>query len=220
MPAKTDLNFTLSVLNNTNKDNIKFIINTLKSVNYTIGSKGAPTVADLCSALEESQKIHKEATEIANNPNQENAFDAVKALSEKAAEVKANTVDVMRSKSYAFYLPSELEALGDNAKKLEEIKIKNLENLEAAYKLNLTPGLEKTIESIIKTNQALAIMPMAKNGPDQARILAELEQLVGMTTKTIQQEAFRQQIKEEPDRDLHTKEPQVTLEAAEDQPEA
>ena len=59
----------------------------MKSVNYTIGSKGAPTVADLCSALEESQKIHKEATEIANNPNQENAFDAYKISSTSSIEI-------------------------------------------------------------------------------------------------------------------------------------
>ncbi len=218
MPAKTDINFRLSVLNQENKKNIDFIIKTMKSVNYTIGSKGAPTVADLCSALEESQNIHKAVTELMNNPNKPDALETVNKLTEKLEEVKEKTVNVMRSKSYAFYTPEEINNLGENAKKLEEIKNKNLDNLEAAYKLNLTPGLEKTIKSIIKTNHALSLMPMAKNGPDQARILEDLEKLVGMTTKTIQQEAFRQHIKEEPARDLHTKEPQVTLEAAEDQP--
>lgn len=217
--SKTDMNFKINVLNQENMKNIDFIIRTMKTVDFAIGSKGAPTVEDLCAALKESQNIHKEVASLLDNPNQLDAQNKVNSLTEKVSEIRENTVEAMRSKSYGFYTPEEKEGLSDNNKRINDLKNKAMESLEFAYKLKLTLGLEKSIDTLIKTVDALSLMPYAKNGPDQPKILDGLEQVVGIHTKAIHQESFRQQQKEEPNKDLQTKEPQVNLEGTEPQPE-
>ena len=210
--SKTDLDFKINILNQENMKNIDFIIKTIKSVDFAIGSKGKPTVEELCSALKESQNIHKSVASLIDNPNQLDALNTVNSLSEKVSEIRENTVEAIRSKSYGFYTQQEKEGLSENNKRIDDIKNRAMDALALAYKLKLTPGLEKSIDTLIKTVDALSLMPYAKNGPDQPKILDGLEQVVGLQTKAIQQEGFRQHMKEEPSNDLHTKEPQVNLE--------
>ena len=190
--AKTDLTFRVSLLRQENTQNIEFILNTLKTVDYSIGSKGDPSVQDLNSALQTSNKVRTGLTTIEYTQNKTDAYALLDELSNQVKEVAENTVNVIRSKSYGFYTPEEKESIGENGNRINEIKNKNIELLEAAYKLKSTPGVEKIIESAIKTNKALSIMPMAKNGPDQPKILSQLENVVSRNTKTLQQLEFQQ----------------------------
>ena len=190
--AKTDLNFRISVLRQVNTQNIEFILNTLKTVDYTIGSKDEPSIRDLNSALQTSNKVRTGLTTIEFMQNNTDAYTLLDELSNQVKEVTENTVDVTRSKSYGFYTPEEKESIGERGDKINELKNKNIEILESAYKLKSTPGVEKIIESALKTNKALAIMPMAKNGPDQPRILSQLEEVISKNTKSLQQLEFQQ----------------------------
>ena len=205
--SKTDLNFLLAMLEAKNNQNINAITKRLKSIIYSIGSKGDPSVDSLLSALTESFEIQKTISKLNTQSITDENFvlSQTNELKQKLThidEVYVNNSPL--SRSYAFYTPEEVNNLNDNEKKIEELKNKNLDVLESAFKLNFTQLVQKTIDVLIKINKQLSLMPFAKNGPDQYEILIGVERLIDMNQKTIQQEAFRQQSKLKEDSNLET----------------
>ena len=118
------------------------------------------------------------------------AYDALKA---RVEEVKKTIQPGAMSKSYAFYTPSEIDGLSEENKKIESLKNQNLDLLARAFALKDTKSSKKVIESCIKINRALTLVPFSKNGPDHPRILQELEEVIGRNAKTIDQLEFAQQ---------------------------
>ena len=218
-PPKTDLNFRLAMLKKENMNNINFIIKTSKSVIAALGSNGKPTMNDLCAALKDSQKINIQIDMIQSLPDNPSKPLMYTNLKDQVAEIKQNTVDALLSKSYAFYTPEAIDGLSDENKRINELKNRNLDNLTKAYSLGKAQGIRKIIDSCIKTNRALAILPFSKNGPDHPAILDNLEELIDRNTKTLQQLEFQNNMRNpEPKPKTKLASDVQTLEAAEEQP--
>ena len=220
--SKTDELFLLTMIEKVNMNNITFITKQSRSIIAALGSNGSPTMNDLCSALKDCQKFNVEIQKLKMSDFKLNplAIASIMDIKHKVDYIKEHIVEATLSKSYAFYTPEALEGLSEENKKINDLKNKNLDNLELAYKLGKVKGINKVIDSCIKVNKALAILPFSKNGPDHPAIIADLERVIDMNTKTLQQMQFLNRETQQPQPKTKLVSNVQELEVAEEQPEA
>lgn len=201
--SKTDASFLLFILEEKTLNLTKSILSQLNTLMFTVGSKGKPSILDLSDGLANAQSTLEKIAELkekAKLPSVDQAelFDQVKELSAQITEIDESCVNVRtRSKSYGFYTEKDINELTEFDKKVEALKNSNIHDIERALQLKCTDDVKAFIDSCIKINKSLAILPYSRDeaGAPEAgalEILDRIEKLVGLNKKTLDQITFRQ----------------------------
>lgn len=172
---------------NLKKDNIELIntiLKDLQSMIFEIGSKGGP---DLLKILEECNLVNDGVNNILQGgPDAPADSKLLASLTEKFEDAKKEFESSPRSNSYLFYVDEERNELSAEGKRIEELKTSNLDNLKIAYKLYHYSSAKNVIESSIKINKTLCLLPRSTEKINHSKILDDLSKNIEQNTKSIE----------------------------------